>query len=45
MALLTKASKADDEVVMSWHLGGGVKPAVRPAGDGGKKADRRGGHV
>ncbi len=45
MALLTRALEADGEVVRFRHLGAGVKFALSSAGDGGKKADRRGDHV
>jgi hypothetical protein len=45
MALLTRVLEADGEVVWFRHLGAGVKPVVSPAGDGGKKADRREDHV
>ena len=45
MVLLTRVPEADGEVVWFRHLGAGVKLAVSPASDGGKKADRRGDHV
>jgi len=45
MVLLTRALEADGEIVWFRHLGAGVKFALSSAGDGGKKADRRGDHV
>ena len=38
MALLTKALEADGKGVWSWHPDAGVKLAVSPAGNGGKRA-------